>query len=145
MSFYLDASVLVARLLQEATSDAVQKFVVGNAGGLAVSDFAAGEVAAAISKAHRDNRIALPDAMRRISDFDIWRGVTTTDAELLRTDLAAAVLLVRRFNLKLRLPDAIHLACCQRLGLVLVTFDNRMARAGRMLGLAVIKPGIAED
>lgn len=140
MSYYLDASVLVPRLLDEPMTEAVQHFVVAHDGSLHISDFAAGEVSSAIAKAVRDRRIAVVDAAARLADFDVWRTATTIEAVMVRADLIAADAMVRRFDLKLRLPDAIHAASCQRFGLTLVTFDKRLSDAARALGIAVTQP-----
>jgi len=52
-------------------------------------------------------------------------------------DVAEASSVLRRFDLVIRTPDALHLAMARRVGAELVTFDERMADAARMLGLAV--------
>ena len=140
MTFYLDANILVSLALAEPASFAARAFVVDNAGHLGVSTFAAGEFASALSLAVRDHRIDETDARQRFEDFDIWRAAATSDVAMGTSDLLAGAALVRRFDLKLRLPDAIHAACCQRLGLTLVTFDNRLAEAARALAIAVAQP-----
>lgn len=55
-------------------------------------------------------------------------------------DIAVATGLVRRFALKLQLPDAIHLALCQRSGLVLATLDAGLAGAANALAVTNIVP-----
>jgi uncharacterized protein len=57
--------------------------------------------------------------------------------ELEAGDIAQADLFVRRLDLPLLAPDAIHIAIAQRLRATLVTFDRQMATAARTLGLAV--------
>ncbi len=44
---------------------------------------------------------------------------------------------VRRFDLALRAPDALHLAIARRLDATLVTLDRRRAAAAGELGIAV--------
>ena len=44
---------------------------------------------------------------------------------------------VRRFDLALRAPDALHLAIARRLDATLVTLDRRLAAAAGELGIAV--------
>ena len=46
--------------------------------------------------------------------------------------------LVRRLDLGLRAPDALHIATARRLGATLFTFDLGMASAARMLGLSLL-------
>ena len=50
---------------------------------------------------------------------------------------------VRRFDLALRAPDALHLAVVQRLDLSLITLDRRLATAARELGVGVEMPANA--
>jgi hypothetical protein len=47
---------------------------------------------------------------------------------------------VRRFDLLLRAPDALHAAICRRLDLTLVTLDQRLAKAAREVGIEVNVP-----
>ena len=54
-------------------------------------------------------------------------------------DLSRAEQLVRRRELKLRAPDALHLAVALRHRLELVTFDDRMAVAAVALGINVVQ------
>ena len=55
-------------------------------------------------------------------------------------DLAAATMFLRRLDLPLRTPDALHIAIAQRLGATLVTFDRQMAASAHALGTAVETP-----
>ncbi len=56
-----------------------------------------------------------------------------TEAE--SADMRVASTFVRRFELGLRAPDALHVAVCHRLGLPLFTFDERQAAAAERLGV----------
>jgi predicted nucleic acid-binding protein len=49
-------------------------------------------------------------------------------------------ILVRRFELRLRAPDARHLAICRRTGDTVVTLDRRLAGAVTERGVAVTTP-----
>ena len=46
----------------------------------------------------------------------------------------------RRFDLRLRAPDALHLVIARRLDATLVTLDRRLATAARDMGIAVEMP-----
>jgi len=81
--------------------------------------------------------MALSDARQAIADFDRWKVRDTTSDALSTADVAEASSILRRFDLVIRTPDALHLAMARRVGAELVTFDERMADAARMLGLAV--------
>ncbi len=57
------------------------------------------------------------------------------------TESRSADIYVRRFELKLRTPDALHAAICRRTGSTLVTLDQRLADAAGELGTACHIPG----
>jgi predicted nucleic acid-binding protein len=48
---------------------------------------------------------------------------------------------VRRFELMLRAPDALHAAACKRAGHRLVTLDKRLAAAAKDLGVESVLLG----
>lgn len=51
--------------------------------------------------------------------------------------MKAAEAFVRRLDLTLRAPDALHIAMAQRNGAALVTFDEKMAACAKALGTLV--------
>ena len=135
MSTYLDASALVATLVREPGSGAIDAFLEHYDGIIGVSDFAAAEVASALSRLVRTHLIAREDAEARLPDFDAWRSIRTEPIDIEPSDARLANTYVRRFDLMLRAPDALHAAICRRLDLTLVTLDQRLARAARELGI----------
>lgn len=129
MSVYLDASVLLATLIPEPGSAAADRYFARNTPALWVSEFAAAEVSSGITRLVRMGVIQPRQAELRLAEFDAWRA---RDAEMLDVegaDVRLAGVLVRRFDLMLRTPDALHLAICQRLGAHLITMDARLAAA----------------
>ena len=140
MSWYLDASVLLPTLVVEQTSAAVDEFLLARANDLIVSDFAAAEVASALSRLVRMDRLTTTEAAYRLANFDDWRAGATEPADMDAHDCRLANSYVRRFELKLRAPDALHAAICRRLDLRLVTLDRQVAAAARELGIDVVVP-----
>jgi predicted nucleic acid-binding protein len=140
VSLYLDASVLMPTLIAEPTSASVDEFLRANAEVLAVSDFAATEVASALSRLVRMDRLSVAAAADRLADFDAWRAGTTENPDMSAADCRLANTYVRRFDLKLRAPDALHAAICRRLELTLVTLDRRLATAAGELGIDAAVP-----
>ncbi len=150
MSACLDASVLVTRTVTEPGSAAFDAFLESYDESLGVSDFAAAEVTSAISRMVRTRLIAPKTAEERLVDFDTWRSIRTdtidldpSDARLANiyvSDARLANIYVRRFDLMLRAPDALHAAICRRLDLTLVTLDRRLAKAAREVGIDIIVP-----
>jgi hypothetical protein len=140
MDCYLDASVLLPRLIIEPDTPAVDQFLLGWTDGLVVSEFAAAEVGSAISRLVRMGMLPANDGLATLADFDTWRGARAIATEIETADVRLAGVFVRRFDLMLRAPDALHAAICRRLGLMLVTLDQRLAAAAGALGLTVIIP-----
>ena len=143
MNAYLDASVLLPTLIDEPASAAVDAFVLSEGRGLLVSDFAAAEVAAALSRLVRMGLLGRADAAERLADFDVWRAAMSSPVDMTASDARLANAYVRRFDLMLRAPDALHAAIARRLDVTLVTLDRRLASAARELGVAVEEPAIA--
>jgi predicted nucleic acid-binding protein len=141
MSAYLDASALVATLVREPSTAAIDTFLEHYDGTLGISEFAAAEVASAIFRLVRTHLIAQQDAEARLSDFDAWRSIRTETIDIEPSDARLANSYVRRFDLVLRAPDALHAAICRRLDLTLVTLDHRLGKAARELGIEVRVPG----
>jgi predicted nucleic acid-binding protein len=140
VSWYLDASVLVALLTVEPFSGRADASVLTHPDPLLVSDFAEAEFASAIARRVRTRESTLSDAQRDLSDFDIWVGRSAHRVEMSPADVATATTFLRRLDLTLRTPDALHIAIAQRVGATLVTFDTRMADSARALGVAVALP-----
>lgn len=116
------------RLLRQATDP------------FAVSDFAEGEVASAISRLVRTRELTPDQGVGALAVFDRWLPVAATRVSTESADIRAAILLVRQFDLKLRTPDALHLAISHRVSATLVTFDDRLALAAQAFGLSVLTP-----
>lgn len=136
MKAYLDASALLPMLIAEPGSGAVDAFMETADDGMVVSEFAAAEVASALSRLVRTDRLAAHHASACLADFDAWRATAAEDVELNAADVRLANLYVRRFELMLRAPDALHAAVCRRADLELITLDHRLATAAEALGVA---------
>jgi hypothetical protein len=143
LTFYLDTSVLLPTLIAEPTTKAVYEFLGRDNGELLISDFAAAEVASALSRLLRMALLAETDASARLADFDAWRAAMTSPVDIRASDVRLAYIYVRRFDLQLRAPDALHVAVARRLDAALVTLDRRMATAAWELGVAVEMPASA--
>ena len=137
MAIYIDASALIPLIVVEPDSRWSQLQVSIASQPPFVSDFAAAEVAATISKFVRMSRITPDEADGLLMHFDAWAATETTGVQTTAADILEACQLVRRFDLKLRAPDALHIALALRNGSKLVTRDKGMARAAQALGLSV--------
>jgi predicted nucleic acid-binding protein len=137
VSLYLDANILVALLTLEPLSGRARDFVRDNPEVLIVSDFAVAEFASAIARRVRTRETTIEDARKDLTDFDVWVARSTERTDLNTSDIAVAVAYLRRLDLALLTPDALHIAIARRVDAVLVTFDRAMAAAARALGIAV--------
>ena len=140
MSRYLDTSVLLPTLIAEPTTEAVYDFLGADGQELLVSDFTAAEVASALSRLVRMALLSDADASARLSDFDAWRAAMSLPVDIAASDARLAYIYARRFDLRLRASDALHLAIARRLDATLVTLDRRLATAACELGVAVEDP-----
>ena len=137
---YLDANILVALLTPEPFSERADAFLQTNTELLIVSDFAAAEFSSAVARRVRMREFTRSQAQITLSGFDTWLARMADRVEISSADIAVATAFLRRLDLTLRTPDAIHIAIAQRMNATLVTFDQRMTESARALGMAVATP-----
>ena len=112
MILYLDASVLAALFVNDIFSRRAAQLIGQPEADFLVSDFAS-------------------------ADFDTWTARASQRVATLSADIRAAEAILRRLDLNLRAPDALHLATAQRSGAILATFDDRMALNAQILEVGV--------
>ena len=140
MALYIDASALVSLIVAEPDTRWAETLILTTMQERLVSDFGAAEVASAISKRVRMGATTPEAGEAILLGFDEWSAADTVRVETTAVDIAEAARLVRRFELKLRAPDALHLALVSRLEAELVTRDRGMIRAAEMIGLPRATP-----
>jgi predicted nucleic acid-binding protein len=140
VSFYLDANVIVALLTDEPLSARADAFLRAKPEQLIVSDFAAAEFSSAISRRVRTGETPLSDARIALSGLDVWLERSAIRIEIAATDVALADTFLRRLDLTLLTPDALHIAMAHRADATMVTFDRQMAVSARALGASVAHP-----
>jgi hypothetical protein len=134
---YLDTSVVAALFVtDDAFTERATRFVATDEAVLVVSDFGAAEFASVIARLARSDRLAREIATSLFADFDVWLGRAVQRVEAMPADIARAAAFIRRLDLNLRTPDALHIAIADRLGVALATFDMRMAANAAALGVA---------
>lgn len=138
VSVYLDTSVLVALFTNDAHTDRANTLLHRHEPVVIVSDFAAAEFASAISRRVRTKDLTTEQAGLCFFNFDAWTTQVASRVQTGGTDIFSATTYLRRLGLTLRTPDAIHIAIAQRIKADLFTFDERMADAGRVLGLELL-------
>lgn len=130
---YLDTSVIVPLFLPEPRSQEAENLLLLQ--DIIVSDLAVAEFSSAIALAVRIGRIQAEGGRAVLTQFDAWAADHALIAEARGEDFAAATRLIRRFELALRTPDALHIALAVGIGAKLATFDAKMAAAAAAIGM----------
>ncbi len=137
MTLYLDASLLVALLTNDALTARADALLRSRMPTLVVSDFAAAEFASALARRMRTREITADEARLAFATFDTWTARAARRIETTAADVKAAEAFLRRFDPTLRTPDALNIAIAQRVGATLGTFDETMAESARALGTSI--------
>jgi predicted nucleic acid-binding protein len=135
----LDTSLVVPIFLPDVFVERARKFLATQTDDVVIGDFAAAEFCSVVGNRVRNKELTASAARMAFSNFDDWRSRHAVGAETLPSDITYAMTFLRRWDLGLRTPDAMHLAIARRLGAELATFDKRMAAAARALGIGVVK------
>ena len=136
MNLYLDASALLPLFIEEDRTGQAHESLRNNV--LIISDVAIAEFSSGVARRARLGEINDSGAAGVFAALDAWT-LRATRREMLTTgDVILAISLVRRLELGLRAPDAVDIAIAQRCAATILTFDERMARSARSLGMTVI-------
>ena len=136
MNVYLDASALIPLFIEDGFTAQAKAILTAASTPLVVGDFARAEFASVIGRAVRIGRLPHSTALQIFADFDMWADPFAT-AETTTQDVRLSEVWLRRLDLNLRAPDALHIAIAARLGASLATFDVRIAEAAEALGVRV--------
>lgn len=140
MNLYLDTSVLVALFVIDPATARAEAFLSAGSGIILVSDFGAAEFSSAVGRRVRMRDLTRDEGQLAFGHFDDWVARLASRQNVIAVDIASADRILRRLDVNLRTPDAIHIAIARRLDAVLVTFDRGMTAAARALGMAVESP-----
>jgi predicted nucleic acid-binding protein len=140
VSLYLDASVLVSLFVIDPTSARAEIFLAARLEQLIVSDFCAAEFSSAVARRVRMHTLTADEGRRAFANFDTWMARSVDRQQMTSADVEAANVTLRRLDVNLRAPDALHVMIAERVGATLVTFDAGMAVGARALGMAVAMP-----
>jgi len=138
LSLYLDTSVLVPLHVHEPTSEVIAQLLFDRPDSALISDFGQVEFAAAIMARFRVGGLSSRHAEDAIAALERDGRRIFGRVEITSADVRRAELLVRLVSPKLRVPDAIHIAVCLRLDLILVSADREQLEAAAFHGVDTI-------
>jgi uncharacterized protein len=138
--FYLDTSAIVPLFLDDAHTSLMQPWASAQTAQFLISEFAALEFAAVISRRYRMRHLDRAGADQALADFDAWQWNMAGRRAAQSSDMQHASRLARNFDLRLGAPDSLHLAIAIADGMPLVTLDQRLAAAALKLKHPVIVP-----
>ncbi|WP_336968213.1 type II toxin-antitoxin system VapC family toxin [Brevundimonas aurantiaca] len=135
MALYLDTSVLVSAFVQDEHSEWAAALLIRRAD-VVVSRWVEAEFSSALGLRVRSGAMKADKRDQIEAEFDGWR-LGRDECRLDDLDFVRCRALLRD-GLRLRTPDALHLAVVLRRGFDLATLDKELAAAARLKGVEVV-------
>jgi uncharacterized protein len=136
LTVYLDTSLLVAALTNEAETGRVQAWLgEQTAENLAISEWVTTEFSSALSIKLRSGQIEAVHRADALATFTRLTADSLTVLPVSGLQFRTAARFADQYALGLRAGDALHLAICADHGATLCTLDRRLSEAGPALGV----------
>jgi hypothetical protein len=135
---YLDTSAIASLVLAEDRMPLLTRLFAETRTETTFSDFGRAELASAVAQRVRMSAFTGEAARTLLRAFDLWAATRLRCIAIETADIDRGTMLVERFDLKLRAPDALHLAIAERVRASLVTFDRKQATAAQQIQITVV-------
>ncbi len=140
MTLYLDTSLLIAALTDEADTVRVQAWLDRqDPSVLVISDWVVAEFSAAFSIKLRSRSITSAHRAAVLAKFATLAAESFGVLSVSTLQFRTAARFADQYALGLRAGDALHLTICADHGATLCTLDRRLGKAGPSLGVKTIQ------